>query len=157
MKYHKSAISLGLALLSLIVFCGPVAAGQEVPFKGSLNGVVTITPAPPNLNVLIEASGNATHLGNFTLVVPHEVNPATQTGSGSYEFTAANGDMLFADFHGNATAIPGGLHLVETASITGGTGRFAGASGSFTCERTFDFATRTTTGVFEGIISGLSH
>jgi hypothetical protein len=156
MKHHKSVISLGLALLSFVAFCGPAAAGEDVPFKGRLNGVVTITPAPPNLNVLIEASGNATHLGNFTLVVPHVVNPATQTGSGSYEFTAANGDLLFADFQGSATAIPGGLRLVENATITGGTGRFASASGSFICERTFNFASRATTGTFEGTISGLS-
>jgi hypothetical protein len=44
------------------------------------------------------------------------------------------------------------LHLVETATMTGGTGRFANASGGFTCERTFDMAARTTTGSFEGTL-----
>jgi hypothetical protein len=42
---------------------------------------------------------------------------------------------------------------METATITGGTGRFAGATGSFTTERLFDTVTLTTTGSFEGTIS----
>ena len=154
MKRHNSAISLALGVLFLIGLFGPAAAGKQVPFKGRLEGTVSITPNPPNLEVLIQGTGNATHLGHFTLVVPHLVDPATRTGGGSYEFTAANGDMLFAEFVGNATQIaPGVFHLVETATITGGTGRFANATGDFTCERTFDMAAGTTTGSFDGTIS----
>jgi hypothetical protein len=63
--------------------------------------------------------------------------------------------MLFADFTGKAatTPIPGVLYIEETATITGGTGRFAGATGSFTCERFFDTIAGTTIGSFEGTIS----
>ncbi len=78
----------------------------------------------------------------------------TRTATGSYEFTAANGDTLTADFTGQASlATPGVLSIVETATITGGTGRFAGATGSFTGERLFDTATLMTTGSFEGTLS----
>ena len=45
------------------------------------------------------------------------------------------------------------LEIVEDATITGGTGRFAGATGSFTCERLYDTIEGTTTGSFEGTIS----
>ena len=85
----------------------------------------------------MEATGNATHLGKFTLDIPHVVNRANGTAIGSYEFTAANGDTLFADFTGIATptATPGVLYIEETATITGGTGRFADATGSFTVEQ----------------------
>lgn len=48
---------------------------------------------------------------------------------------------------------PGVLSIRETATITGGTGRFAGATGSFTAERVFNIATSITTGSFEGAIS----
>jgi hypothetical protein len=41
---------------------------------------------------------------------------------------------------------------VETATVTGGTGRFAGATGSFICERLFDTIAGTTAGSFEGTI-----
>ena len=106
-----------------------------MPFKGSLEGDVTVTPlAPPFLQVDVEATGNATHLGQFTLDIPHVVNPANRTAVGTYEFTAANGDKVYAEFTGTATptATPGVLYIEETATITGGTGRFAGATGSFT-------------------------
>src|SRR5262249_57147556 len=110
-------------------------SAHEVPFKGSLEGVVTITPlAPPFVSVLVNATGNATQLGEFTLAIPHTVNRADRTAVGTYEFTAANGDTLTADFTGKATptATPGVLYIEETATITGGTGRFAVAPASFT-------------------------
>jgi hypothetical protein len=135
-------------------------SAHEVPFKGRLEGDVTVTPPPPPLgppfvSVYVEAAGNATHLGQFTLEIPHLVNRQDKTAFGKYEFTAANGDTLTADFHGKArpTATPGVLSIVETATITGGTGRFAGATGGFTCQRLFDTVAGTTTGSFEGTIS----
>jgi hypothetical protein len=96
----------------------------------------------------------ATHLGRFTLDVPHVVDPATRTGVGLYIFTAANGDMLIAQFTGQATPIVGTdlLYIVEAATITGGTGRFDGASGDFTAHRLFDTVEGTTVGDFDGSI-----
>jgi hypothetical protein len=67
---------------------------------------------------------------------------------------AANGDTLTAEFTGvSSSAGPGFLYIVETATITGGTGRFAGATGSFVCERLFDMEAGTTIGAFDGTIS----
>jgi hypothetical protein len=131
-------------------------SAQDVAFKGSLEGVVSMTPlTPPLVSVLVNATGNATQLGEFTLAIPHTVNRVTHTAVGTYEFTAANGDTLSASFTGKATptATPGVLYIEETATIIGGTGRFAGATGSFTCERFFDTGAGTTTGSFEGTIS----
>ena len=128
---------------------------QEVPFKGRLEGTATITPGtPPFLSVSIEGTGNATHLGRFTVEIPHVVNTTNRTSTGSYEFTAANGDTLTAGFTGQAILTsPGVLSVVETATITGGTGRFADATGTFTIERLFNQVTGLTTGSFEGTIS----
>ena len=148
-------IALALAAFAVLALAGPVAAGEHVRFKGRLQGDVTITPlAPPFISVLVEATGKANHLGKFTLEIPHVVDRATRTAMGSYLFTAANGDMLFADFTGQSTptATPGVLAIVETATITGGTGRFADATGSFVCERLFDTVAGTTAGSFEGTI-----
>jgi hypothetical protein len=156
MQRHSSAASLALAVLAVVGLAGPVSAGEPVPFKGILEGEVTVTPLdPPYVRVHVDATGEATHLGNFTLEIPHKVNRDTRTAIGSYEFTAANGDTLTADFTGKSspTETPGVLYIVETATITGGTGRFAGATGSFTCERLFDMVTGTTIGSFEGNIS----
>lgn len=144
-----------IAIALLFSLAGPVAAADEVPFNGSLAGTVTVTPLdPPFASVLIEATGNATQLGRFTLLIPHQVNQALRVGEGTYVFTAANGDTVTADFTGQATLLaPGVISTAETGIITGGTGRFAGATGTFSAERTFFVATGTTTGSFEGTIS----
>lgn len=150
-------IAFALAALAVLSLAGPAAAGEEVPFKGSLEGDVTemFDPATGLVDVDIDAAGAATQLGRFTLDIPHVVNPATHTAVGTYQFTAANGDTLTATFTGLATptATPGVLYIEETATITGGTGRFAGATGGFISERLFDMIAGTTTGSFNGTIS----
>ena len=149
-----SSASLSIASEAKLTGAAVLSNDREVPFKGRLEGTATITPGtPPFLSVLIEGTGNATQLGRFTVEIPHLVNTTNRTSTGTYEFTAANGDTLTAGFTGQATlTAPGILSVVETATITGGTGRFAGATGSFTVERLFNQVTGLTTGSFEGTI-----
>jgi hypothetical protein len=155
MKRFVLAFAIALPVVAIFGGAGTALAGDPVPFKGGFEGDVTVTLAPPFLQVDVEAMGRGTHLGRFTLDIPHEVNPVTRTAAGYYEFTAANGDKVYAEFTGIATptAIPGVLYIEETATITGGTGRFAGATGSFTSERLYDMVALTTIGSFEGTIS----
>jgi hypothetical protein len=89
------------------------------------------------------------------LTIPHEVDRGKKTAIGKYEFTAANGDTLTAEFNGKSstTPIPGVLYIEETATIKCGTGRFAGATGTFTAKRLYDMIDGTTEGSFEGTIS----
>jgi hypothetical protein len=130
-----------------------VQAPASLPFRGTLEGTQTVTPlAPPFIFVNGEASGTATHLGKFTVQFPHTVNFALAQGTGTYTFTAANGDTLTADFTGTAQ-VGTVTSIIEQAVITGGTGRFAGAEGSFTARRIFNPATGVTTGSFEGTIA----
>jgi hypothetical protein len=112
-----------------------------------------VTPLQPGF-ALVEgtATGNATHLGRFTVAFPHTVSFATATGEGTFTFTAANGDTLTADFTGQAQLGPI-TSIVEHATIMGGTGRFAGASGHFTVQRLFDPGSGATNGSFDGTIS----
>jgi len=148
---RASLVALALA------FCiaGPVAAGDQLPFKGTLEASATVTPLdPPLVSVLLQGSGVASQLGRFTFEFQHIVNQATRVGTGTYVFTAANGDTVTADITGQAALVaPGVLTVAETGVITGGTGRFAGATGNLTIERTFFVATGTTTGAFTGTIS----
>ena len=123
------------------------------PFKGRFEGTQTVTPLTPPL-AFVEASvtGNATHVGRFTMELPHTVNFATSSAQGTCTLVAANGDVLIADFTGQAQVGPI-VSIVEHATITGGTGRFAGATGSFTIERVFDPVAGTTSGSFQGTVS----
>lgn len=128
-------------------------AAVAVRLKGRFEGTQTVTPLQPPF-ALVEgvATGQASHLGRFTVEFPHTVNFATASGAGTYTFVAANGDTLTATFTGQAQ-LGTVTSILEQATITGGTGRFAGASGGFTARRLFDPATGTTTGSFDGTIS----
>jgi len=133
---------------------GQPATAATVPFKGTFEGSQTTTPLdPPRAFSVVSATGTATHLGRFTLEIPHTVNFATRTGDGTYTFTAPNGDTLTATFTGTADTSTPIFAIEEHATITGGTGRFAGAAGTFTAHRLFDPVNGTTTGSFEGTIS----
>jgi hypothetical protein len=155
MKRYSSAAGLALAGLAVLGLAGPAAAGEHAHFKGSLEGVVTITPVdPPIVFVLVQGTGKANHLGEFTVRIPHIVNRSNSTATGFYYFVAANGDALNATFTGQATptSTPGVLSIVETATITGGTGQFANATGHFICNRLFDTVAGSTAGSFKGSI-----
>ena len=74
------------------------------------------------------------HLGRTTAVVDQLVvytGPGTLTASNSTVYTAANGDRLYSTFTGAGTIDANG-EIVFSGSETyaGGTGRFAGATGS---------------------------
>jgi hypothetical protein len=156
MKRHSCTASLALAVLAVLGFAGPVTAQQQVPFKGVLAGDFTSTPIPdtPNALVLARGTGTATQLGYFRFDFPLIVNVVTQTGAGNYTFTAANGDKVFASVVAQSSLLPNGLRrVVETGTITGGTGRFAGARGSFISERFLDRSTGKVIGSFNGTIS----
>ena len=131
-------------------------ASSTVPFKGTLEGIADppeFEPPPsPFFSAHLVARGNATHLGRFTMDYSHRVNLLTLAGIGTAIFTAANGGTLTTSVEGTATptSSPTAFTVTETHTITGGTGRFAGASGSFTVTRSVDFADPFTAGSIDG-------
>jgi hypothetical protein len=137
----------------------PAIAVHQVPFLGLMRGVETNDGGFPFLVIQGTGAGIATQLGRFTYVNPHTVDLRTRSGCGfAWTFTAANGDTLTASGCGQATVVSGTpptavLSIVETANITGGTGRFAGATGSFTIKRLGGGPADNTIGYFTGAIS----
>jgi hypothetical protein len=155
MNRHSFAAGLALAIVVVLGLTGPVAAQVQVPFYGRQVGVDTATAVnPPFVSVQVNTTGNATHLGKFTSAELATVNIITRIGTGTFLFTAANGDTVFGTFSGLATlTAPNVLTIVENAFITGGTGRFAGATGGFTRTRFKNTVTGVTAGEFAGTIS----
>ena len=142
------------ALLLTAALAGPAAAGKEVPFRGSFRGVDIADVQFPKLFVDGSGSGNATHLGRFTLAYELEVDLITHETFGSSVFTAANGDNVLTDIIGLGapTENPDVVFVVEAHTITGGTGRFAGATGSFIRTYLLNLVTGVTSGSFDGTI-----
>jgi len=98
------------------------------------------------------------NLGRFTWALDVQIDisdPARTTATGTGVLTAANGDGLFTRFTAFATntETPDVLFITEFHTITGGTGRFAGATGTFTREALSNLALGFSFGSFDGFIS----
>ena len=124
---------LSFAVLSLITMA-PISGANSVPFKGSWTGV-TVSADPTNFPVVAVVSdgeGQLTHLGRYFMTSPHTSNVFTGETIGDQIFTAANGDQLTAFCEGSALPDASG-HVIGSldCEITGGTGRFEGATGSY--------------------------
>ena len=148
-----AAMSLTMALAL------PAAAQQQVPFKGTFQGKDAVDPP----TITTSGTGLGTHMGEFSLT--QETNLSTLNGSAHW--VAANGDSIetaFISLPDFSTEALGYITVTETHTITGGTGRFAGAQGSFILERTHLVAlsadgTHVTFGSFHGSITapGAAH
>jgi hypothetical protein len=142
-----------VATTALLASVAVSATAAETPFKGKVNAVETGTIVGPTRFLVRDGGGTATHLGKYTEHITMQINLPTRHSMGAATFTAANGDTLTATVEGQATpASPGMLSIVEVYSITGGTGRFADASGSFTLHSTANQATGVSSGTFSGAI-----
>ena len=130
------------------------AVAAETPFKGTVNADETVVPSPPTASLTREGTGTATYLGRYTEHIVMTINLPTLSSTGTATFTAANGDTLTATVLGQATptTTPGVLSIVEVYTITGGTGRFADATGTFTLHSTVNQATGLSSGTFSGAI-----
>ena len=161
----KTTIYLPIAAILLTASLAVSAAQHQVPFKGSLQGQEIDTPQggppPSTLSVDGSATGIATHVGEFSFTYQVTVNLANGMGTGSARLTAANGDSVYTTIAGASTptSTPGVLDITEINTITGGTGRFVGAQGSFTVERLVNQVTGFTSGSFHGTITspGAAH
>jgi hypothetical protein len=110
-------------------------------------------PGTALIDTHLKGEGTASHLGRYTLVADFTVNLSTAAGSGRFTLTAANGDMLTGTETGQAEVAAGIAQVTETATITGGTGRFAGATGTLTIRRRVVQATGASSGTVEGTIT----
>ena len=156
----KTFVSTAIALLLLIVLASttlaaPAAGERQLRLKGSLQATETHLITPPTMFVDATGSGNATQLGVYMMSFQGQVYlPTLFAASESATLEAADGSTIFAEGwgQGTLTATPGIVSIVETYTITGGTGRFNGATGNFTVERLVDRATLSSTGTVSGTI-----
>ncbi|HZS53341.1 MAG TPA: hypothetical protein VFA65_02985 [Bryobacteraceae bacterium] len=97
----------------------------------------------------------STELGPLAMYLTNLVDLATFDGMGISRLIDANGDSIFDSGTGHAVPVtpdPPVFHITETHTVTGGTGRYAGARGSFTVDRTVDLSTGNSSGTFNGVI-----
>ena len=160
-------IPLLLACLAAVFISAtaPARAGDMVPFNGTVSGYVETQEPVDQCTVHIHVVnfGNANQLGAFTGTAEFYPNfcedPPNITYTGTFDWFAANGDEIFGTFDGylSPTGTPGVYDNHETAEVTGGTGRFGSATGSFTLGGQIDFTTEPPSFVlpWQGVISSV--
>ena len=156
-QFCAGLAGLVLALTSLAP--SAVLAESDVPVRATWESQISFTPLGwPLFAVSGLGAGQALHLGDMTAQsITEVVNLATGEGAASYRFTAANGDDVFLTFVflGIPTS-PTAFSIAGVWQVTGGTGRFEGASGSGTYTGQVEFVgTVDAVGTFalEGTIS----
>jgi len=129
-----SSLVLAVAALSPAAALG-AAKGTDRPSSGTSTSTTTVDTATGTGTVV--GSGHISHLGRFTFT--NDITSLTITGNTfSYTLTAiivaANGDEVFTTATGTGTLTATGSESTLVSTITGGTGRFADASGTLTTE-----------------------
>ena len=165
----KHLLVVGVALMFLIPVARTVLAAPEpkatpdltitanmnrLPFNGTVDSTETSVTVHPSMSTTATGSGNATQLGSFTIHYQGEINLLDLSNTEKAQFSGSNGDSLRAEAVGQATQdrTPDMLNVVDIYKITGGTGRFSGASGTFTLKRLVSLTTGAASSTFEGYI-----
>jgi hypothetical protein len=151
----RSNVYLPMAAMILTAALAvPAAAQNQVPFNGAMQGTdFDIAFTDTTVTVLTVGTGIGTLVGQFSFTQTVTVDFATSTSTGSAHLIAANGDSISTTITGSGEVIEPGLFRIEDVhTITGGTGRFAGAQGSFTVKRLASGVTFLTSGSYDGTI-----
>jgi hypothetical protein len=134
---------------------------HRLPFSGTTVGSFQADPVTTTgvFSVTTTSSGHLSHLGKVTLTT-HDTTIFTSPTSyivinGTGTFTADDGDQISLTYTGSAVVSSGESMDTLNFVVTGGTGRFAHATGGGTVHAASDFATRTSTLTFEGTISSV--
>lgn len=120
-------------LVMFLSFQSRADAGQFVPFNGRAAGIMAVDRVDEQQGVavvVLQDVGHATHLGRHTGHVTTIVDLATGAVlSVKTTLKAPNGDTVCATEA--AVGAPDPFTILLRGTITGGTGRFAGARGHY--------------------------
>lgn len=126
----------------------------RLPIKGTAQSSESYVTVFPTMSVTARGNGEASQLGKFNINYHTEINLLDLSLVESVRFEGTNGDSLNIEAIGQTTEdrTPGMLKLVAIYTITGGTGKFARASGTITMNRLVSVTTGATASTFEGYI-----
>lgn len=156
----KSTTLLPLAVMfCTATFAVTPASAKVLHLKGSIAAMENHTVTPPTMTVQLEGTGHATHLGLYVLTAEETVTVPALASTGNFEINAGCGDTLVGTVAGQGTLINGGTEAMieEVYTVTGGSGRFRGATGAITVQRVVDRATLNSSGTIDGTITVPEH
>jgi hypothetical protein len=139
---------------------GLTAILENAPFKGHDSGTFEALQAGCAAGLAplrTYTTGTATLIGAYSFETHECFDTNALTFTGSFTITAANGDTVVGTLVGHGTGFLDEVTVayVFTATITGGTGRFAGATGTLSVTGQGNLATHEESRTFSGTISGV--
>ena len=158
---RRTLVALMLIGALLLGVAMPAMAATERPFEGTFQGVVGFAGprCGPDVTLGFTAVGTATHLGRIEGQASNCSDASFPVASvavydGVVTFVAADGSTITAEYSGVQQAPVAGVAAYSiTMTLVRGTGRFEGASGSWTANGQLDFNELTLTGAFDGWIA----
>jgi hypothetical protein len=133
-RHDQINAQAGLAATLSAASASATTGGNDRPIAGNGTGTISVDPATGAFTGVIP--GFSSHLGKVDVQTAGVVAPTpdgTFAGSGSATIVAANGDELTGSITLTQEALPGGRFITTIElTITGGTGRFADATGDLT-------------------------
>src|SRR5207248_2302202 len=163
MKKEIKRISLMTAIFLTVGLASSAVEAGVIRINGSIAGSESGAPfANPAEGVYVNGSVTSTDtaLGPFTLFYSLPADfafaftpPGNPGGSRLIVGDPANGDSILAVFLGiNSGSCANGDRHVDPWTIIGGTGRYAGAKGSFTTDQCSNLDTGETSGTISGTV-----
>ena len=138
LKLSKRGIfTLLISFALLMGSCQKNIKKETVPFKGGFKTIETVVSIDGNTeHNRITGIGQLTHFGNSSFVADIEFSLVDFSApiTGVQTTVSANEDKIFSTFTGYASHpdAKGNIQAILSETITGGTGRFKNATGTFT-------------------------
>lgn len=135
---------------------------KTVPFKAEFETTLEVIKEGKPGGILevdhLIGKGEGTPIGKATFDANVESDiyaPEPQLVTGKQTLTAENGDKIFSTVKGYAIGpdANGDIKVINSNIITGGTGKYAGATGSFTANATANIESPTGHALYEGSIT----
>jgi hypothetical protein len=136
MRLFLSGLVFGVGLISPAAALG--APNGKLTFNGKADGVATTDTSTNPSPVTVSGVGRISHLREVVVLAhdfltPHGPGPVIPYSiTGTETVIVANGDQLFGAVTGTGVNNSGATQGTDVVTITGGTGGFSGATGSYT-------------------------
>jgi len=133
-----------LVAIMMVAGAGLALGGDQASLQGTEVGHFITNPGTQPSTVITNdfAEGIARHLEKYTLIAREEINPQTGlVANGAFVITAAHGDTIQGTYTGQASFQATSASWTADGSISGGTGRFDGASGTIHFDGSSEFST----------------
>lgn len=160
----KFTTMLPLAVMLIATAFASTATAKDLHVEALIDTkedhTVLVPPPAPNMppalvRVQLEGTGCAALLGHYILTIDENLSLPAKISVGTFVLETMSGDKLSGTVIGQGTQISGtnNVAIVESCTITGGTGRFKGASGTLTDQRIVDQATNVSFGSIDATIT----